>query len=68
MLKSKPLKGMILESCLIFIMGTKPLETDKCNARLVAKRYKQEYGVDYTKVFALVARHDSIRLVIALAA
>ncbi|GKB48853.1 retrovirus-related pol polyprotein from transposon TNT 1-94 [Tanacetum coccineum] len=43
-------------------------EVDKYKARLVAKGYKQEYGVDYKEVFSPVARHDTIRLVIALAA
>ncbi|KAL2476210.1 Retrovirus-related Pol polyprotein from transposon RE1 [Abeliophyllum distichum] len=43
-------------------------EVDKYKARLVAKGYTQEYGIDYTEVFAPVARHDTIRLVIALAA
>ena len=43
-------------------------EIDKHKARLVAKGYKQEYSVDYTEVFALVARHDTIRMVIAYAA
>ncbi|RVW92788.1 Retrovirus-related Pol polyprotein from transposon TNT 1-94 [Vitis vinifera] len=43
-------------------------EVDKYKARLVAKGYKQEFGVDYKEVFAPVARHDTIRLVIALAA
>ena len=43
-------------------------EIDKYKARLVAKGYKQEHGVDYTEVFAPVARHDTIRMVIALAA
>ncbi|GKV03282.1 hypothetical protein SLEP1_g15614 [Rubroshorea leprosula] len=33
----------------------------------VAKGYKQEFGVDYQEVFALVARHDTIKLVISLA-
>ena len=42
-------------------------EVDKYKACLVAKGYKQEYGIDYTEVFALVARHDTIKLVIALA-
>lgn len=43
-------------------------EVDKYKARLVVKGYKQEYGIDYTEVFAPVARHDTIRLIIALAA
>lgn len=41
-------------------------EVDKHKARLVAKGYKQEFGVDYKEVFAPVARHDTIRLVIAM--
>ncbi|XP_052479605.1 uncharacterized mitochondrial protein AtMg00810-like [Gossypium raimondii] len=43
-------------------------ELDKCKASLVAKGYSQEFGIDYKEVFAPVARHDTIRLVIALAA
>ncbi|CAL2276266.1 unnamed protein product [Prunus armeniaca] len=43
-------------------------ELDKHKARLVAKGYAQQYGVDYTEVFAPVARMDTIRMIIALAA
>lgn len=43
-------------------------EVDKFKARLVAKGYTQQHGVDYTEVFAPVARMETIRLVVALAA
>nr|KYP36252.1 Retrovirus-related Pol polyprotein from transposon TNT 1-94 [Cajanus cajan] len=43
-------------------------EVDKYKARLVVKGYAQEYGVDYTEVFAPVARMETIRLVVALVA
>ena len=31
-------------------------EVDKCKARLVAKDYAQQQGIDYNEVFAPVAR------------
>jgi hypothetical protein len=40
----------------------------KYKARLVAKGYAQRQGVDYQEVFALVARLETMRLVLALAA
>jgi len=43
-------------------------KVDDYKAHLVAKGYKQEFGVDYREVFAPVAQHDTIRLMIALAA
>lgn len=44
------------------------MEVEKYKARLVAKGYSQKKGIDYTEVFAPVARWDTIRMVIALAA
>ena len=41
---------------------------EKYKARLAAKGHKQQPGIDYNEAFAPVARHDTIRLVIALAA
>lgn len=40
----------------------------KRKARIVAKGYGQRYGVDYHRTFAPVARLESIRLMLALAA
>ncbi|KAK2403542.1 putative mitochondrial protein [Trifolium repens] len=39
----------------------------KYKARLVAKGFLQRQGLDYDEVFSPVARHETIRLVIALA-
>lgn len=41
---------------------------DKYKVRLVAKGYTQQHGVDYTEVFAPVARMETIQLVVALTA
>jgi len=41
-------------------------EIDKFKARLVVK--VQQYGLDYTEVFALVARLDIIHIILAIAA
>lgn len=42
-------------------------EVDKYKASLVMKGYKQKVGIDYKEVFIAVTRHDTIRMVIALA-
>lgn len=43
-------------------------EVEKYKARLVAKGYAQEHGVDYEEVYAPVARMDTVRMILALAA
>jgi len=43
-------------------------EVVKHKARLVAKGYVQKQGVDFEEVFARVARLDTIRLILAMAA
>nr|GEX38760.1 zinc finger, CCHC-type [Tanacetum cinerariifolium] len=40
----------------------------KHKARLVAKGYIQEHGIDFEEIFALVARMETIRLLLAIAA
>ncbi|KAG7547302.1 Reverse transcriptase RNA-dependent DNA polymerase [Arabidopsis suecica] len=43
-------------------------EVNKYKARLVAKGYSQEHGIDYTEVYAPVARMDTVRTILATAA
>jgi len=42
-------------------------EVDKYKARLVAKSYSQQYGIDFSEVFALVACMDTMCLLVAFA-
>ena len=41
---------------------------DRYKARLVAKRYTQTYGIVYEETFALVAKMNTIRIILSLAA
>ncbi|GAU41145.1 hypothetical protein TSUD_190450 [Trifolium subterraneum] len=43
-------------------------KVEKHKARLVAKGYFQQHGIDYNEVFAPVARWDTIRTILAIAA
>jgi hypothetical protein len=43
-------------------------KVEKHKARLVAKGFTQQPGIDYNETFALVARLDTIRMVLSIAA
>ena len=40
---------------------------DKYKMRLVAKDFKQQYGIDYTEILSLVVKYVTLRMVIAVA-
>lgn len=39
----------------------------KCKHKAILQGYAQQHGVDYHETFALIARHDTIRLLITFA-
>ena len=43
-------------------------EVDRYKTRLVVKGNTQEHGIDYTEVYAPVARMDTLKMIIAFAA
>ncbi len=48
------------------IVGNSDGIVDRYKACLVAKRFTQEYGIDYEETFAPVARLSSVRTLIAV--
>nr|GEU46224.1 hypothetical protein [Tanacetum cinerariifolium] len=64
----KNFKSAITENCWFQAMQDEIHEFDRLQARLVAKGYRQEEGIDFDKSFAPVARIEAIRIFITNAA
>uniref|UniRef100_A0A2N9FSY0 Integrase catalytic domain-containing protein n=1 Tax=Fagus sylvatica TaxID=28930 RepID=A0A2N9FSY0_FAGSY len=65
----KPAGTSIVGCRWVFTVKQNPDGTvDRLKARLVAKGFTQTYGLDYTETFSPVAKLNSIRIIISLAA
>lgn len=64
----RPKNKKILSNRWMFrIKKTQEGKIDRYKAKLVARRFAQEEGVDYDEVFAPVARYETIRTLLACA-
>nr|GFA59696.1 retrovirus-related Pol polyprotein from transposon TNT 1-94 [Tanacetum cinerariifolium] len=61
-------KEALTQSCWIEAMQEDLNEFERLEARLVARGYRQEEGIDFEESFALVARLEAIRIFLAYAA
>ncbi|GJX04066.1 retrovirus-related pol polyprotein from transposon TNT 1-94 [Tanacetum coccineum] len=68
LVEPKNFKEAMLESSWIEAMQEEIHEFERLQARLVAKGYCQEEGIDFEESFALVAKLEAIRIFIANAA
>ncbi|GJW25401.1 reverse transcriptase domain-containing protein [Tanacetum coccineum] len=64
----KNFKSAVTEDCWFQAMQDEIHEFDRLDARLVAKGYRQEEGLDFEESFASVARLEAIRIFLANAA
>jgi hypothetical protein len=67
---TEALKGINVVSCKwVFKIKRLPNgQIDRFKARLVARGFTQQYGVDYSETFAPVVRMESLRILLTIAA
>jgi len=64
----KPGNKKVITCKWIFKKKVTPGEPDRHKARLVARGFIQQQGVDYTETYAPVVRYESIRMLLTMAA
>ena len=63
-----PQKGNVIDCKWVYIIKRRSDgKIDRYKARLVAKRFKQRYGIDYEDTFSPVVKAATIRLILLLA-
>lgn len=68
-LVQKPLKQKVIDCKWVFKIKNNPDDTiERYKARLVARGFNQEHGIDYEETFSPVVRYDSIRAILAIVA
>lgn len=68
-LVEKPLNQKVIDCKWVFKIKSNPGDSiERFKARLVARGFNQEYGIDFDETFSPVVRYDSIRTILAIAA
>lgn len=65
---SRPQDRQLIDSKWVFkVQPTKSGQANRFKARLCARGFRQQYGIDYEETFSPVVRYDSLRVLLAMA-